>query len=146
MTPMRRTETWLPDVFNDFFNNSLWPVYTTKNRTTAPAINVHETKNDYTVEVAAPGTKKEEFDVQLTDDGNLHIKLEHKEEHKDEEKKVYLRREFSYFSKFEQTLILPDDVDKEKISAHVDNGVLTILLPKISQKEEPKIGRKVEIL
>jgi len=133
--------SWLPSVFNDLFDTEFMP----RTNATAPAINVIESDTEYKVELAAPGTKKEDFDVQVNDEGNLHIKLESKTDHKDEDKKShYLRREFSY-TKFEQTLILPDDVEKEKIAAHVDNGVLTIDLPKLAPKEAPKVGRKVEI-
>lgn len=111
---------------------------------TAPAINVKETDHDYTVELAAAGMKKGDFNINVDADGNLHIKMEHKDEKKDENKKEhYLRREFSY-SKFEQTLLLPDDVDKEKIAANVSDGVLTIDLPKIEKKEE-KASRQIEV-
>jgi HSP20 family protein len=67
----------------------------------------------------------------------------HPEEKEGAEQVHYLRREFSY-TKFEQTIILPDDVDKEKISAGVENGVLTVHLPKIV-KEEHKIARQIEV-
>ena len=68
-----------------------------------------------------------------------------KNEKKDENKKEhYLRREFSY-TKFQQSLYLPDNVDKEKITANVANGVLTIELPKYSQEEKAKINRVIEI-
>lgn len=140
MLPMMRN-SWLPSVFNDLFDTDFMP----RTNATAPAINVIESDTEYKVELAAPGTKKEDFDVQINNEGNLHIQLESKTDHKDEDKKShYLRREFSY-TKFEQTLILPDDVEKEKIAARVENGVLTIDLPKLAPKEEPKIGRKVEI-
>ncbi len=146
MTPIRRNSTWLPDVFSDFFNTDFWPITSVRYSATAPAINVKESEKEYTVEVAAPGMKKEDFDVQINKDGDLHIKLESQEEQKDEKKKdIYLRREFSYYTKYEQTLTLPDDVDKEKIAAKVENGVLTVHLPKVAPKDEPKIGRKVEI-
>ena len=69
--------------------------------------------------------------------------MEKKNETKDEKKK-YLRREFSY-SKFEQCMILPEDVEKEKISASVDNGVLNIELPKITQEEKKEANRVIEI-
>ena len=70
--------------------------------------------------------------------------MENKREEREEDKKAhYLRREFAY-SKFEQTLILPDDVDKEKIKAGVADGVLTVELPKI-KKEEHKISRQITV-
>lgn len=81
---------------------------------TAPAINVKESEKDYTVELAAPGLTKDDFNVNIDNDGNLHIKIENKSNKKDEDKKShYLRREFSY-SKYEQTLLLPDDVEKTR--------------------------------
>ncbi|MBO7102052.1 MAG: Hsp20/alpha crystallin family protein [Bacteroidaceae bacterium] len=142
MLPIHRTNTWLPDVFNDLFFNDFTP----RVSNTSPAINVIESEKEYKVELAAPGMKKEDFDVQINENGDLHIKLENKQEKKDEDKNThYLRREFSY-TKFEQTLILPEDVDKEKISAKVEHGVLTVDLPKIEQKPTPKIGRKVEVI
>ena len=130
--------SWLPEVFNDLFVN------VPRANTTSPAINVKETDENYIVELAAPGMRKEDFLVHINDDGDLTIKMENKKETKDEDKKAhYLRREFSY-SKFEQTLILPDDVDKDKIAASVTDGVLTVNLPKI-KKDEQKISRQITV-
>ena len=140
MPTMRRNNSWIPAVFNDIFDNDFMP----RTSSTAPAINVKESDKAYTVELAAPGMQKEDFNVHINDEGNLIVKMEHKSEQKEEDKNTrYLRREFSY-TKFEQTLILPDDVKKEEISAHVDNGVLTVELPKI-QKEENKVSRQITI-
>ena len=137
---MMRTNSWIPTVFNDLFYNDFMP----KANATAPAINVKESDRGYTVELAAPGMKKEDFDVHINDDGYLVVKLESKQEKKEEDKNTrYLRREFSY-SKYEQTLILPDDVDKNKISAKVDNGVLTVELPKVVE-EKVKLSRQIDI-
>lgn len=137
---LARRNSWMPDVFNDFFDTDFMP----RANATAPAINVKETEKKYTVEVAAPGMKKEDFNINLDDDGNLVIKMEKKDEKKDENKKEhYLRREFAY-SKFEQTLLLPDDVDKEKIGAGVNDGVLTVSLPKI-EKNTVKTARQIEV-
>jgi len=137
---MRRNAAWLPEVFNDLFNTDFMP----KASATAPAINVKESDKAYTVELAAPGMTKDDFNVHINDEGNLIIKMESKQEKNDEDRSVrYLRREFSY-SKYEQTLILPDDVQKENISAKVENGVLTVLLPKIVQ-EQVKVSRQIEI-
>ena len=139
MLPVMRN-SWMPEVFNDFFDTDFMP----RTNATAPAINVKETEKEYTVEVAAPGMKKDDFNINIDNDGNLHIKMESKQEKKDENRKEhYLRREF-FYSKFEQTLILPDDVDKEKIAANVSDGVLTVDLPKIEKVEE-KIARQIEV-
>ena len=138
--PMMRSNNWIPTVFNDLFDTEFMP----KADCTAPAINVKESDNAYTVELAAPGMKKEDFNVHINDEGNLIIKMEQKQENKEEDKNTrYLRREFSY-TKFEQTLILPDDVDKNKISAKVEHGVLTVELPK-EVETKAKVARQIAI-
>lgn len=116
----------------------------TRANATAPAINVKETDKDYTVEVAAPGMTKDDFNVNIDKDGNLHIHMEAHTEKKDEDKKShYLRREFAY-SKFEQTLLLPEDVKKEAIEAKVNDGVLTVTLPKM-EKPAAEAARQIEV-
>ena len=140
MLPVMNRNLWMPEEFNDFFDTDFMP----RVNATAPAINVKESEKDYTVELAAPGLTKDDFTVNVDNDGNLHIKIENKSNKQEEDKKShYLRREFSY-SKYEQTLLLPDDVEKEKIAATVNNGVLTVDLPKIEKKEE-KTARQIEI-
>lgn len=130
---------WLPEVFNDFLSTN------GMNRTsaTAPAINVLESTSKYIVELAAPGLKKEDFDVNVNAEGDLTIKMEKQKEEREEAAR-YLRREFAY-AKFEQTLILPDDVDRQKIEARVADGVLTVDLPKVS-KEEKKMVRAIQVM
>lgn len=148
MTPaMRRSynnnQNWLPTFFNDFFDND-WML---KANGTAPAINVIENEKDYKVELAAPGMTKEDFNIQLGNEGELTITMEKKSDTKEEpknENKKYLRREFSY-TKFQQSFVLPDDVDKAKISASVNDGVLTIDLPKQAIEEKANASRAIEI-
>ena len=142
MTLARRNQNyWLPSIFNDFFEND----WMSRQGTTAPAINVKESKDAYTVEVAAPGMTKSDFSVNIDADNNLAISMEKKDEHKEENCETrYLRREFSY-AKFQQTMILPDDVDKDRITAKVENGVLLIGLPKVSREEVRRFGRNIEI-
>ena len=142
MMPTKRMynndHNWLPTFFNDFFDND-WMM---KTNATAPAINVVESDKDYKVEVAAPGMKKEDFNIHLGENNELVITMEQKNENKEEHKK-YLRREFAY-SKFQQSFILPDDVEKEKISASVNDGILTIELPKHAPEEKAKVNRVIE--
>lgn len=140
MLPVISRNNWMPEVFNDFFDTD----FMTRTKATAPAINVKETEKDYTVEVAAPGMTKDDFSVNIDKDGNLHIHMEAHTEKKEEDKKShYLRREFAY-SKFEQTLLLPDDVEKEAIAARVNDGVLTVTLPKMARPESPA-ARQIEV-
>ena len=137
---MRTSNNWLDNAFNDLFSDSVL----SRMNSTAPAVNVKDTENAYVMEVAVPGIKKEFCRVNIDDDGNLEIAIENKLEHKEENKKEhYLRREFSY-SNYQQSYILPEDVDREKISAKVQNGVLEIELPKVV-KNEQKVQRKIEI-
>lgn len=135
-------QNWLPNAFNDFFDNEWMP----KANATAPAINVIESDKDYKVEVAAPGLTKKDFNIHLTDNNELVISMEKRNESKQEDKenKRYLRREFSY-SKFQQSLVLPDDVEREKINASVNDGVLTIDLPKRDPEDKQKAHKVIEI-
>ena len=140
MRQMIHRNAWLPTVFDDLFNNDFMP----RANATAPAINVIENEDQYIVELAAPGLKKEDFNVNINEDGNLVIKMEKKQEQTTDDKKAhYLRREFNY-TKFEQTLILPDDVKRDAISAKVEHGVLTVELPKIVE-EKVKVSRQIDI-
>ena len=133
--------SWFPTVFDEFMNSDFMP--RTKSTTTAPAVNVKEDEKEYTMEVAAPGIKKEYCRVSLNEEGNLCIAIENKMEHKEEDKKQhYLRREFSY-ANYQQNYSLPEDVVKDKISARVENGILTVTLPK--QEKEAKVSKSIEI-
>ena len=140
MLPVAKRNSWLPSVFDDFFNTEFVPHV---NRT-APAVNILVHDQEYVVELAVPGLNKNDFKVNIDNDGNLVVKMEKKEETKDNDNKAhYLRREFSY-SSFEQTLILPDDVDKEHISAKMLDGVLTVTLPKRAEIVKA-LGKQIEV-
>ena len=115
--------------------------------------NVKESEKAYTMELAAPGIKKEYCRVGINDEGNLTIAIEDKQEHKHEDKHHhYLRREFfdwrsdfvDYsYSNYEQNYVLPDDVVKDQISAKVEDGILTITMPKTEPKE--KVTKAIEV-
>lgn len=137
----RQNNGWLPTIFNEFFETENWPRMA---NTTSPAINVAESENDYRIELAAPGMNKEDFNIQLDADNDLVINMEKKVDNKENDKVHYIRREFSY-TKFQQTMILPEDVDFKGISAKMENGILTVTLPKIVVKEEPKVAQHIEI-
>ena len=143
-----RNQGWLPTIFNDFFDDNTW--MPTKAYGTTPAINVSEDDNEYKVEVAAPGMKKENFNVHVTQDGDLVISMEAKSDTSTDNSQEtknnmkYLRREFSY-SKFEQVLTLPEHVEKDNISASVNDGILTIDIPKMTEAEKEKENKVIEI-
>ena len=168
MLMKRGGQTWIPSIFNDFFNNDIL----VRNSSTVPAINVIEREKEYKVEVAAAGMRKEDFKIHIDSDNDLTITMERNcncetkngkeccceddkknmEECKDgkcdsekcEDQGRYLRREFSY-TRFQQTLILPDDADTEKIEAKVKHGVLKIHIPKKAKTGENKIDRIIAI-
>lgn len=145
----RRNQNWLPEVFNTLFDTDLFPKMN-MTTTTSPAINVIEKDNEYDVELAAPGMMRDDFKVTLDEEQNLVVDLEKKVETGDGDDATkaetgrYLRREFSY-TKFHQTLLLPDDVDREKISATCEHGVLKVVLPKLTQQEMKKDAKVIEI-
>jgi len=149
MLPARRFngQYGLTDFFNDFFDNRNLE----KIGVTAPAINVKENDKGYKIEVAAPGMCKDDFKIHLNKEGNLVIDMEKtdcgcKEKDKDGDKKEckYLRKEFSY-SKFSQTLLLPDNADKDAIEAHVNNGILYVKIPKTTKEKVEDEKRVIEV-
>ena len=140
MLPVMFKNSWMPTLFEDFLNTDFMP----RANSTAPAVNVKESENAYTMELAAPGIKKEYCRVSINDEGNLAIAIENKVEHKHEDKSHhYLRREFSY-SNYEQNYSLPDDVERDKISAKVEDGIITVTMPKMV-KEQKKLSKAIEV-
>ena len=140
-----RCNNWLDTAFNDLFDMD----WTPRHVATAPAVNVKESDTAFTMDIAAPGLKKEFCTVNINNEGNLVVKIENKSEHEEkseegEKKHHYLRREFSYAS-YEQAYTLPDEVDKDAISAKVEDGILTINLPKLAPEPEKKMDRTIEI-
>lgn len=140
-TMYSNNNNWIPSIFNDFFADPWVP---SKIAGTAPAINVSEDNKEYKVEVAAPGMTKDDFKINVAND-ELVISMEKKADSKDDDKdKKYLRREFSY-SKFEQHLTLPDNVERDNISAGMNDGVLTIDIPKMTEEEKAQEMHYIEI-
>jgi len=140
MTIIRRSNNWLPSVFNDFFGNE----WMQNNNRSVPAVNIQQNDNGFLVEVAAPGMTREDCNVRIDEENNLVIAFEKKNESEEKDKKgTYLRREFSY-TQFQRTMILPDNVEKENISAKVENGVLTVAIPVANEEKIPN-SRLIEI-
>ena len=140
----RRNQDWLPSIFNEFFDDDLWRVTPAK-QFASPAVNILENEKDYQVEIAAPGMTKEDFNVHLDEEGDLVINMEKKVDNKEKERKGhYLRREFSY-TKFQQTMLLPEDANREDIAAKVEHGVLTVTIAKVKKVEPEKVHRQIEV-
>ncbi|MCK3684144.1 Hsp20/alpha crystallin family protein [Maribellus sp. YY47] len=110
---------------------------------TLPAVNVVENKDEYQIDVAAPGMDKNDFKLNY-DNGRLTISSEKKDEKEEKEGKVVTRREFSYQS-FQRSFTVPENVvNAEKITANYDNGILHVKLPK-REEVKPKPAREIKI-
>ena len=124
-----------PSLFDDFFKPwNEWfdrPALFERMKT-MPAVNVKEDTDSYTVSLAAPGLKKEDFKLDI--EGNMLTISSEKEESKEDKDEKYTRKEFNY-SSFSRSFSLPDEVNMEKIDARYVDGVLKLSLPK---KEEAK--------
>jgi len=133
-----------PSFMEKFMENDLRNLFSTTlgMETNVPAVNVKETEKEIEVEVAAPGMKKEDFDIEM-ENGTLVISSEHQEEKKDEDDE-YARREFNYRA-FHRTFPVPEHiVDRDKIDAKYHDGILRIHLPK-TEEARTKPHRKIEV-
>lgn len=136
----------LPSLLNRFFDGDLmdWgnDNFASLN-STMPAVNVRETKDDFQIEVAAPGMKRDDFKVKF-DNGRLIISSEKREERKEGKDDNYTRREFSYQS-FQRSFAVPENlVNGEKIEAKYHDGLLHIVLPK-KEELKPKPAKEIAI-
>jgi len=136
----------IPSLIDSLFSRD-WLDWNNSNysgtNTTVPAVNIHETENEYAIEVAAPGMSKDDFRVNL-ENNELTISSEKKDEKKEEKKGQYSRREFSYQS-FHRTFTLPENqVNSDKIEAKYADGILRLTLPK-KEEAKPKPARVIKI-
>jgi len=136
----------LPAVFDDFFkpwNEWFENGNTFFNRlTTVPAVNIVENKDDYKVSLAVPGMKKEDFNIDV--EGNMLTISSEKEENKEEKEERFTRKEYSY-SSFSRSFTLPDEVNKEKIEAKYEDGVLKLILPKREEAKKLAVGKHIAV-
>ena len=137
MALLTKPETRLPSLMEDFFRNMNEPMF---GGSSVPSVNVKDEKDNYKIEVAAPGLKKDDFNIEVNNDV-LTISSEKKDEKKDEDKN-YTRREFNYQA-FQRSFTLPPSVDADNIDASYDNGVLEVKVPK--KEEAKKESKKIDI-
>lgn len=146
MTLIRRNRNSELNWFDDFMTRDLFD-WSNSNfsstGTTLPAINIKETDNNFVVEVAAPGMRKEDFKVEL-ENNLLTISSERKEEHVKNDGEKYSKREFSYQS-FHRSFSLPQGmVNEDKIEAKYKDGVLHLIIPKVEEAKK-KAPRTIRI-
>lgn len=135
-----------PSFLNRFFEGDLMD-WSSSNfagtNSTLPAVNIKENSDEFMIDVAAPGMKKEQIKVDY-ENGRLTISSELKEEKGDKSNDTYTRREFSYKS-FQRTFTIAENlVDGDKIKANYNEGILHISLPK-REELKPKPARQIKI-
>lgn len=147
----KNTETFptLSGFFDDLFNRDVFNWGTSNfssTNTTIPAVNIKETSDNFEVEVAAPGMRKEDFKIQL--DGNtltIYSESHHGRTDESNSDEKYTRREFSYQS-FQRVFVLPKDVvDEERIEAKYESGLLKLKIPK-REEAKKKAPRLINIV
>jgi HSP20 family protein len=123
-------DTFVDNEFtNDIFEGVRTPVL----------VNTKESKDNYKIEIAAPGQSKDAFKLEVLD--NILTISTEKTENKTEETEKWTRKEF-HFASFKRSFTLPKTVDAEKIGAEYKDGILYVTLPK---QEETKAKGSIEI-
>lgn len=145
--PVTEPAVTIPSLIDSFFGRDMEELFglgnLVFNRNTMPAVNIKETKENYSIEIAAPGMKKEDFNIEVENDVlAISSGMENSHEEKDMDGR-YTRREFSY-SSFRRNFTLPQTVDGEKISASYVDGVLNISIPKREEAKE-KPSKRIEV-
>lgn len=143
--PERRISSWVDQLFQDnlnrFFNDDFWGFNGINQQVSVP-VNLRETDKSYEMSVVAPGLRKEDFKLNVTND-LLTISYEQKEEQSNGSKEEgWLRNEYRMQS-FTRSFSLDDTVDVNKISASYDNGILHLTLPK--KESAQRVSKTIEI-
>lgn len=140
----KRTD-WFPSLWNEFvgtWNNWADQDGAWKRTATVPAVNITEHKNEYKLKLAAPGLKKSDFKIDIRD-GVLNISCEN-ESSSEEKTEKHTRKEYNY-SSFSRSFTLPEEVDQNKISAHYEDGILKMELPKLENAKKSTDSRPIEV-
>lgn len=140
MSTLKRNHPMFPSLMNEIFKPDWFGGLDTYN-SAVPAVNIKENETNFELELAVPGRKKEDFNIEMDHDVlTISSEIKHEENTSDDQ---YTRREFSY-SSFKRAFTLPDTIDSENINASYEDGILKFVLPK---KEEalPKPKRMIEI-
>ena len=137
MLVTRRNQDFMPTLFNELMN---W------NDTTysTPRMNIMETKDNYKLELCIPGLTKEDVKLNIDAEGNLVVEMVKETKKENKEEMRYLRHEFSV-EHFRQTVMLPEDIHKDQISAKVENGILEIVIPKVTVEEKKQAMQTIEV-
>ena len=136
MNLIRKQTPFFLSLIDDFIGSD-WNLKVPSFSSTMPAVNIKELDSQFEIELAVPGKKKDDFEIEV-ENGILSISSSQEEEQQVNEKGKFTRREFSYTS-FRRSFTLPDSVDPTKIDARYADGVLQVLLPKHKEAQpQPK--------
>ena len=143
--PATTVNNWVDQLFqnnlNRFFNDEFWGFDKIDQQANVP-VNLRETDQSYEMSLIAPGLRKEDLKLNVTDD-LLTVSYEQKEEHNEEKaEEGWLRKEYK-MQTFSRSFRLDDSVDVNKITASYDNGVLHLSLPK--KENARRISKTIDI-
>jgi HSP20 family protein len=146
-TSLVRSTGLLPFSFDDFFGPlDEWADRNGFNRlfrqNSVPAVNISENKDDFAVTMAAPGLKKSDFKIDVR--GNLLVISSEKEQDTEQQEDGYKRREYSYNS-FSRSFTLPEQVDKDKIEASYEDGILKLQIPKKEEAKQQNSNKQIAV-
>ncbi len=127
-------------MIDHFFNSSISDFLGAEFTSQQPAANIIENETDFQIQVAAPGLSKKAFKLEIIKD-KLHISFENNEDKKDEDK-VFTRREFNFRS-FKRTFHIPENVDRDSVSASYKEGILFITLEK--KEKEIEVSKSIKV-
>ncbi len=143
MTLLQTNSNLFPSLMDTFFNDD-WNIKLPTSRVSSPSVNIVENKNDFQLTFAIPGMNKKDFKIEVENDCLIvSSNITKKKEEKDDEGN-FTHREF-YYDSFKRSFSLPETVDKEKIGANYENGLLLITLPK-TEAALPQPKREIEIV
>ena len=140
-----RNQNFMPSLFNELLNWNNWNCGSYDEHTPMPKMNVSESDKNYELELSVPGLTKEDLSLRVDSENNLVIEMVKKEEKKEDKKdRHYLRHEFSTLQ-FKQMFSLPENIKKEAITAKVEHGILSVVLPKVTDEEKQALSQKIMI-
>lgn len=142
MLVTRNNRELMPSLFNELLNwgNGFMP----EERIATPKMNISETDKAYEMELCVPGLKKEDLSISIDTENQLVVEMTKENKKEEKEERKWLRREFSS-TQFKQVFTLPENVKREQISAKVENGILTVELPKFAEDEKKALAHKITI-
>lgn len=141
---MRTTRNFNSSMFNALYGmleNEAWVSHSSGS--SLPAMNIIDNETEYTLEYAVAGMSKEDFNIQVNSENHLIISAANEKQANSEKK--YLRQGFRTYN-FRQSIILPEDVNREAITARVENGILYITLPKLKPEVVKPSVRNIGIV